>query len=845
VPVGACFIADNLTANKDGIAESRRGLAATGTAFVNGNPNLIKSVFSYQNRLIVYDAGQFTLEYDSTGGLVWASYSINVTGVSSAPIRGTEANKNFYIATAPNASLQSGGIYKLSNIAGPLVLAGVPPGLDGTGVLGVSGSGFLGASEQCAYQVVFGYVDANGNLNLGAPSERILVVNSTGTAQNVVLTFTVPQGLSTSYFYQIYRTPQTTYSATPSLNVPPGAEPQLSAQYNLTSGQISALSVTFTDVTTDALLGAALYTNPSQQGALQPNSVPPAAQDLCTYSQMMFYANCSTLQTMTFSLISVGSPNGIQSGDTIVINGVTFTGEATQNNAAQQFAVYTGGTISVNIDTTARNLIQCINANSGTTNVYAIYLSGYGNLPGFIELQAVNLYTSAFYATSSRGGAFSPVIPSSGTTFGSSNNVVPNGIYVSKLGQPEAVPAVNLIFVGGGDQPIYRVLPLRDRVIVLKSDGVWVVTGSSPSTLSITLLDSTIICIAPDSARLLNNSVYCMSNQGVVSITESGVTIQSRAIESDLLSITGTLSGSFSIACNAIAYESERMYILIMPTATGGTNYGTQIYCYNWVTNCWTHWPIDCSAGLVNPYNNLLYLARPVYNQSYIYQERKSYTYADFIDDQTAVTIAYGGIDPTGLIITLTTTPLASWVGCGLQQTINGAVYIAIIDSVNVAAKTVTVDLVNSSTPGTPIPWSATGPSAYIDVPIPITYMPCPMTGGFPHYVKSWGRLNLWFNAGNFTNIQLSIMTDMTFFVTQPAQTVSIQQLGGGYGVSPYGISPYGGFYNPLGSIQTLVPTNVSLARFIVPQLQLSFPQARFSCMGITASYDIVSDVSG
>ena len=849
VPVGACLIADNLTANKDGVAESRRGFRAVGNGIGVSTPNSpgIQSIIPFQNRLLIngfaFGATESNLAsgmgYDSTGNFAWSD-SGGGLGYWLGPsengyrLRYQEANKGMYFINAGSGGL---GVFKLQAYNSTPISAGVSPGLDGTGVLDSSGSGFLGAAEQCAYQIVFGYVDANGNLILGSPSERILVVNSTGTAQNVILTFTVPQGLSTSYFYQIYRTPQTTYSATPSLNVPPGAEPQLSAQINLTGGQISALSVTVTDVTTDALLGAALYTNPSQQGALQPNNTPPFAFDMCAYSQMMLYANCQTIQAVTFSMISVGSPNGVQVNDTIVVNGITFTAKASQNNASQQFAVYTSGTVAVNIDTTARNLIQCINANASTTHVYAVYLSGYGNLPGIIELQGVNLSTSIFYVTSSRGAAYYPVIPVSGTTFASSNDVVPNGIYVSKLGQPEAVPAVNLIFVGGGDQPIYRIIPLRDRVIVLKSDGIFVITGSTPQTLSVILLDSTIICIAPDTARLLNNSVYCLTQQGVVSITESGVTIQSRAIEGDLARIFSQIytSDNFNQLAHAIAYESERLYILCLPTATNDIT-STQEFCYNWVTNSWTRWTMDINAGIVNPFDNKLYLGRPLANTDFIYQERKSYDYSDFMDDQYAVTIT--GVDATGLVVSLSGTPSVSWVGYGLDQTILSVPYVAIITAVNVGAKTVTVDLVNSSTPNTVIPW-ANGAAA-VDVPIPINYQQAPLTGGFPHYLKSWGRVNFWFNGGNFQQIQANFTTDVS---GTAYPLVAIQT--GGYGFTPYGTGPYGGSYNFPQKIQTLVPSAQAEACWLMPQLILSFPRTRFSCLGVTASYEITSDVSG
>jgi hypothetical protein len=706
--------------------------------------------------------------------------------------------------------------------------------LDGTGALAGDGTGFLLASKQFAYQIVFGYNDINGNLLLGNPSERILVVNSTAGTDNVNLTFTVPQGLTTDYFYQIYRTPQTTYSATPSSNVPPGAEPQLSTQHALTAPQIAALSVVYKDITPDALLGAALYTNPSQQGALQNDDRPPLCADMCAFSQMMFYANCQTLQNMTFSMISVGSPNGVQAGDTIIINGITFTAEAIQNNAAKQFAIYTGGTVAENIDTTARNLIQCINANAATTKVYALYLSGYNDLPGLIELQATGFSVSTFYVTASRGGSFSPVLPSSGTTYGSSNDTTPNGFYVSKVGQPEAVPAVNLYFVGGGDQPIYRILPLRDRIIILKSDGVFVVTGSTPSTLSVTLLDSTIICISPESARLLNNSVYCMSNQGVVSITESGVTIQSRQIEQDLLSLTSSAFTSFTLACHAVSYESERLYILAMPINIGDT-YGTQAWCYNWVTNAWTHWPIDIASGLVNPFDNRLYLGRPVANNTYAYQERKDYAYTDFMDDQFPVTIT--GVDATGLIISISSTPDTSWVGYALDQTSGG---ISIITAIDAAANTVTVDIFNSTTPNVKIPW--VNGAANIDVPIPITAVYAPITAGFPHYLKDWGRVDFWFNGGNFQSITLGFITNVQ---PSPTQQVSAILSSSGYGFGPYGSGPFGGTSNYPQFIQTLAPTESSKAGWIQPTLYLSFPQTRLSLLGVSASYEIISDVSG
>jgi hypothetical protein len=834
VPVGACLQADNLTANKDGTGDCRRGLGFFGSALTIGPAVNINQWFAYQNAL---------LNNDSAGGLWFDSVPTTLnwskfTGPFLPPLnaikmRGNEANKNFYLTSAA-------GILKLPAFNVQPVPSGVPSGLDGTAVLAGAGAGFLGAAEQCAYQIVFGYTDLNGNFLLGAPSQRINIINATGATDNVTLTFTVPQGLSTNYFYQVYRTVQTAYNVTPSLNVPPGAEPLLAAQQTLTAGQLAALSVTFTDITPDFLLGTPLYTNPSQQGALQTNDQPPLAADMAFFNGMMFYANTQTLQIATVNMISVGAPLGIQIGDTVTVNGIIFTGAASQNNAAQQFLVTSGGTPAANIDATARSFIACVNANAAATNVYALYLSGYNSLPGIIGFRALTFTQAAFALLSSRGTAFNPPLPPSGTSFISSNDVNPNGLYASKNDQPEAVPAVNLEFVGGGDQPIFRILPLRDRLIVLKLDGVYVVTGSTPSTLSITLLDSTIILIAPESGRLLNNSVYCMSNQGVVSITESGVTIQSRAIEEDLIKLTSPAFPNFKNICHAISYESERLYILGMPTA-GTDTYATQEYCYNWVTNAWTRWTEALSSGLVNPLDNTLYVGKPkqsatgIASHLYGYRERKNYDFSDFMDDQlTGISIV--SVDATGLVLKLSLVPLISWIGLAVDQPNVG---IAIITSVNILNSTVTVDIGNSTSPGIPIPWNLAAP-VNIDEPIQVAITQTPLTAGFPHYMKDWGRVNFWFNAINFPVVQCGFASDYQGPILFPL-TVS----GSGYGYGPYGGGPYGGFSNYPQVIHTLVPAPAAKGHYIIPSLSMAFPQTRFSFLGVTASYEIDSDVSG
>jgi hypothetical protein len=270
-----------------------------------------------------------------------------------------------------------------------------------------------------------------------------------------------------------------------------------------------------------------------------------------------------------------------------------------------------------------------------------------------------------------------------------------------------------------------------------------------------------------------------------------------------------------------------------MPTNAGDI-YATQAFCYNWITNAWTRWPIDIACGGVNPADNLLYLSRWSTNPTHLYQERKNYLYTDYMDDQTPVIIT--GTDATGLIVSLNAVS-SSWVGYGLDQTDSG---IAIITAVDTGANTVTLSLTNSTLPGTPIVW--VNGAANIDVPIPGLLTYCPMTAGFVHYVKDVTRINFWINNGNFQVMTVGFISDITGpGLTQPLQANNI----GLYGFGPYGLTPYGGAVNFPQCIQTLVPTDQSKAHWIEPSIALSFPTARLSCCGVTSSYDVISDVQG
>jgi len=155
-----------------------------------------------------------------------------------------------------------------------------------------------------------------------------LDVTTTATTQ---LSITIPQGIDSSYFFQVYRSSiaQATGAATFD-DVVPSDELQLVYEAYPTNDEITSGIVVFEDITPDAFRGANLYTNASTgEGILQANDIPPFAKDINRYRNSVFYANTRTRHRLDLNLLGVTEMiNDFDNGD---IPKVTIASSSAKN----------------------------------------------------------------------------------------------------------------------------------------------------------------------------------------------------------------------------------------------------------------------------------------------------------------------------------------------------------------------------------------------------------------------------------------------------------------------------------------------------------------------------------
>lgn len=176
---GALVEASNVIIRRDNIIEQRRGIKLYGTELENTS-NRVKQLTTYRNRLIRHYANRLAFDSDAKGTFLEFSGSFFETQ-AGLRMKFVESNGNFYFTssegikkisaktsddfTTADGSIQNSGAVKAVDLTGKIIYR---PNAQST---------WFPQDSAVAYRVIWAYNDINGNLILGAPSQRMVISN--------------------------------------------------------------------------------------------------------------------------------------------------------------------------------------------------------------------------------------------------------------------------------------------------------------------------------------------------------------------------------------------------------------------------------------------------------------------------------------------------------------------------------------------------------------------------------------------------------------------------------------------------------------------------------------------
>jgi len=519
--------------------------------------------------------------------------------------------------------------------------------------------------------------------------------------------------------------------------------------------------------------------------------------------------------------VDIGNVTGTLSPGVYTVGNVTAnTFEITavgQTASALDFSFVTNGSVgifyldstspslAVQIANTAQNLVKSINRVSGL--IYANYISTFDDAPGKMrfELKAFSYNETLDMVTTAASEAFIPPTPILAT----SDNFI-DGIYVSKILEPEAVPVVNFIRVGARQKAIKRIFALRDSVIILKEDGIFRLTGDTVDQFQVTILDGTVLAISEMGVDKINNTVMAITNQGVVSISESSVQIVSRRID-DVIQpalIDVNLAPAFG-------YEVGRTWFLSINQTIHGRS--PETYLYNVLNQAWTSSDVIFRNFSLGPQDEIFAIIGQEAN--YIARQRKAQNLTDFSGEFCTAT-AQAGVTLRTAFIEIT--------GGNSFVPANGDVVLyagllSRIDTVTINGAGYDLTFINNTNIPTGGPVDVVLYQAFESA---MTFSP--FHAGQVGREKQVTEFQLHLRQNTITNLDIAFTTESFGLSTMTDWSVTrVNQSPDGWGINPWGVFAWGleqSINNLVGTmpaaiIRTYVPLYAARSTWIAPVL--------------------------
>lgn len=326
-PPGALSEALNVVIRRDGIVQPRPGFQRIDTETDDGDPIVTGAVvrmLPWKSALLLGTTSGILIVDPRDGSVLNGPTPADVLADagSGLALRGVESRSNLYF-TAKDGVRK----YTSTTDADP-ILSGVN-GRPFVAFVAITGaSGWMTQNDAVAYRFTLVRRDENEVVVESSPSGRFALFRSSSGTGNVQLVIVFPPEAQAGDEIVVYRSDVINSAA----NLTPPDDMQIATTYVLTSADIAAGSVTLVDTTEQVDLGAALYTNDDEEGALQANDPPPRVQDLQNFRGSMWGADIDGRKQAILTYTAYEN-NGDYTASTSGIGRRIFTGTATLGNA--------------------------------------------------------------------------------------------------------------------------------------------------------------------------------------------------------------------------------------------------------------------------------------------------------------------------------------------------------------------------------------------------------------------------------------------------------------------------------------------------------------------------------
>ena len=568
------------------------------------------------------------------------------------------------------------------------------------------------------------------------------------------------------------------------------------------------------------------------EGANSLSAILSELFDVLTNNVQLSVVNNDPLLTIT--QVSAGTVDIPTTSDsTNVAIAVTQAGNDVEDISTRVFEVFITTSAGSDNELTARSLIRVINGvNAQVASGLIASYSSSAKLPGTVILEQKLITNTSFnvQALASKNAGNTTVgdvafDPSLGTSpLASSNENNPNYLLISKPDQPEAVPQIQFVPVGSANNPIRRIKALRDSLFIFTDGGIYQMTGSNTGNFAIEELDLTARIIAPRTVNNLNNQVWALTTQGLVSITESAVNIRSRDIE-DKINANFFNPTALNAHAFTIPYESDRKIIYFAPSVANLT-VADEAWIFNTITNTWTRWDLSAKSGGI--FQDKINLAEAAGVN--IRLENKVNSFRDYADggEEVAITSFAKGTSTTSIVVPDVTN---LFVVNGLV-TFDGELGFFFVNSVDIATNTI---VVQGIIPGTPT-------MVQTFRPIPIKARWNPIDFGDVTLLKQFKQFIINFRRPFLKTMDFTVITDESRNIQN--QSVKGQEGFGLWGSFPWGSQPWGGGEINYTNKRILIPRDKSHGIIVQPQISQSVAFSNFELTAIGIDWRPISERS-